>query len=446
VSVATSIVNRSCDTTDATLLSELLDADGAVVAKAEEHRPLATGEKVVVTQKLPLAKAILWSLERPYLYKVRSTVLIGGKAVDRVTTNFGVRHIRFDADRGFFLNGKPVKLKGTSNHQDHAGVGVALPDRLIVWRIEKLKEMGCNAYRCSHNPVAPELLDACDRLGMLVMDENRHLGDTYAGKAPANTAATDLSALSAMILRDRNHPSVILWSICNEEDIQGTADGGRIALAMKKRINELDGSRPVTAAMNGGHGTAKGFSSVLDVEGFNYFVDQYVPYHKSHPKLPIFASETSSALATRGIYANDKQKGYMSAYDVNAPEWGLCAEKAWRPVADNPFVAGCFVWTGFDYKGEPTPYAWPCINSHFGILDTCGFPKDTFYYYQSWWSDRPVLHIFPHWNWPGKEGQQIDVWCFSTQRPPGVESEVSARHAAGKGDIRKRFTRRCGDA
>ena len=185
---------------------------------------------------------------------------------------------------------------------------------------------------------------------------------------------------------------------------------------MKKRINELDGSRPVTAAMNGGHGTAKGFSSVLDVEGFNYFVDQYVPYHKSHPKLPIFASETSSALATRGNYANDKQKGYMSAYDVNAPEWGLCAEKAWRPVADNPFVAGCFVWTGFDYKGEPTPYAWPCINSHFGILDTCGFPKDTFYYYQSWWSDRPVLHIFPHWNWPGKEGQQIDVWCFSNCR------------------------------
>jgi beta-galactosidase len=273
--------------------------------------------------------------------------------------------------------------------------------------------MGSNAYRCSHNPVASELLDACDKLGMLVMDENRHLGDTYSGKTPRGTPATQLTDLSAMVRRDRNHPSIIMWSICNEEGLQGTPDGGRIARAMKARVDELDGTRPVTAAMNGGHGDPGGFTGILDMEGYNYNPGGYTWFHEHFPQIPLFGSETGSTVSTRGIYENDPKRGYVSAYDVNFPGWAQTAEAAWQPIADRPYVAGGFVWTGFDYKGEPTPYGWPCINSHFGILDECGFPKDNFWYYLSVWGDKPMVHILPHWNWAGKEGQPISVWCYS---------------------------------
>ncbi|HEV2968525.1 MAG TPA: glycoside hydrolase family 2 TIM barrel-domain containing protein, partial [Pirellulales bacterium] len=385
VTVATTLVNESGDTAKVTLRSEILDAEGKVVASAENPEQLPTDRKPETRHKLPVAKANLWSLGKPYLYSLRSTLSKDGKVADQVTTPFGIRTIRFDADKGFFLNGKPVKLKGTCNHQDFAGVGIAVPDSILEWRIQKLKEMGSNAYRCSHNPVAAELLDACDRLGMLVMDETRHLGDTYSGKSPPSTPYSNLSDLSEMVLRDRNHPSIIMWSICNEEGIQGSAAGAKIAKAMKDRVNSLDGTRPVSAAMNGGHG-GSGLTTVLDLEGYNYSPRDYAGFHKKYPQKPMYGSETASAVSTRGIYANDKAKGYVSAYDVNAPPWALPAEKAWRPIAENDYMAGCFVWTGFDYRGEPTPYGWPCINSHFGIMDMCGFPKDSYYYYQAWWS------------------------------------------------------------
>lgn len=411
LSVATTLANDSDQAADVTLRSEVLDAAGRVVAEVHEAQSVAAHGKADRKQMLALAGAHLWSLEKPYLYRLRTSLQLAGKNVDEVTTPFGVRTLRFDPDQGFLLNNRPVKLKGTCNHQDFAGVGIALPDRILAWRIERLKAMGSNAYRCSHNPVASELLDACDRLGMLVMDENRHLGDTSAAKSSPTTPFSDLSELTDMVLRDRNHPSILLWSLCNEEGMQGSAAGARIARAMKERVNALDGTRPVTAAQNFVHG--RGISTVVDVEGFNYEPQAYARYHKAHPQKPLVASETASAVGTRGIYVTDAKKGYLSAYDVNAPPWGQTAEHAWRPVAEDPFMAGCFVWTGFDYKGEPTPYAWPCINSHFGILDICGFPKDAYYYYRAWWSAEPVLHLFPHWNWPGKEGQEIDVWCYS---------------------------------
>jgi beta-galactosidase len=349
-----------------------------------------------------VSNPLLWSLEQPHLHQLVMTIEAGGAVVDRYETPFGIRTIRFDTDQGFFLNGKPVKIKGTCNHQDHAGVGSALPDRIQYYRIEKLKEMGVNGYRTSHNPPTPELLDACDRLGMLVMDETRTM----------SSSPEALANLEAMIRRDRNHPSVIIWSLGNEEPEQGTERGARIVRAMKRLARRLDPSRPVTAAMDDAWG--QGISAVVDVQGFNYKHGAEIDeFHRRFPKQPTIGSETGSTVSTRGIYANDKEQGYVSAYDVSYPEWAATAETWWKIYAARPFLAGGFCWTGFDYRGEPTPYEWPCINSHFGIMDTCGFPKDNYYYYQAWWSEKLVLHLFPHWNWPGKEGEEIEVWCHT---------------------------------
>jgi beta-galactosidase len=384
-----------------------------------------------------LPQADLWSPEHPAIYKVRSSIVVAGlsKAVstfnpatkstfrpykvwnsDQVTTTFGIRTTRWDKDQGFFLNGKPIKIKGTCNHLDHAGVGIAVPDSLQVWRLEQLKKIGCNAVRCSHNPPSIEFLDACDRLGILVMDETRHLGDTEMAKSSNNTKADDLSEFKAMLKRDRNHPSIILWSLANEEGIAGNADGRRIYAAMKKVTYELDGTRPVSAAMNSGYDSKVGFAGINDVIGINYSIGAYDRVHREFPDKPMMGSETASTVSTRGEYVNDPAKGYVSAYDVNYPGWAMTAEGAWKPLAERAFMAGGFVWTGFDYKGEPTPYGWPCINSHFGILDMCGFPKDNAWYYKSWWGDKPVAHILPHWNHPGEEGKAINVWVHSNAK------------------------------
>jgi beta-galactosidase len=390
-----------------TVLTDVLDPSGRSVAKARTPLILSA-EQSGFGLEVTVPKPRLWSLETPNLYRLVTTVERNGRTIDRTETSFGIRTIRFDREKGFFLNGKHVLLKGTCNHQDHAGVGTAIPDRLQEWRIKKLKEMGSNAYRCSHNPPAPEVLEACDRLGMLVMDETRHLGDTTLSKSPAGTPATELTEFRELLRRDRNHPSVILWSVANEEPIIGTPDGARIVRAMKAAVQELDPTRPVTGALN--FGWESGAGPLLDVMGFNYNVSAYDRIYKLYPNMPMHGSETASTVSTRGIYANDEARGYVSAYDVNHPGWGATAEEAWKAIANRPWMAGAFVWTGFDYKGEPTPYSWPCINSHFGILDIAGFPKDNFFYYQAWWSEKPVLHLLPHWNWPGREGQPIRVW------------------------------------
>jgi beta-galactosidase len=407
VVVKTALANDSATPVEAAVLSEVLDPAGKVVGQAQASQRLEAKTRAdAPEQRIELVKAALWSLEKPSLYQLRSTVSVAGKVVDQSTVTFGVRQLRYDADHGFFLNGKAVKLKGVCCHQDHAGVGVAIPDRLQTWRLERLKEMGCNAYRTSHNPPTPELLDACDRLGILVMDENRHLGDTYCGKTPFGTTAAKLDDLSDHVQRDRNHPSVIMWSLCNEESLEGSPDGGAMAKAMKTCIDRIDGSRPITAGMNFAWAAEGGITYSIDLQGFNYFPDKYQWFHALRPQQPIVATETASQVGTRGIYAEDKAQGYVSSYST-------IAEKAWQPQAEMEFVMGGFVWTGFDYKGEPSPSEWPCVNSHYGIMDICGFPKDIYYYYQSWWTNQPVLHIMPHWNWPGKEGQEIAVWVYS---------------------------------
>ena len=402
VRVVTEIKNDSDAAVSCRLTTVVRDPNGKAVAsspaKVANLSPWSSGE---VRQEIMVRDAALWSLDAPNLYTLATTIDANGSPTDQVETTFGIRTIRFDANEGFFLNGARVEIKGTCNHHDHAGVGAALPDRLQSYRVEQLKAMGTNAYRTSHNPPTPEMLDACDRLGMLVLDETRMFGSSEEA----------MSQLERMVRRDRNHPSVIAWSIANEEPSQGSPRGAQIGAVMARLVRRLDPSRPVTAAMDQGWG--EGISKVIDIQGFNYRATQTDAFHASHPTMPVWGTETASTVSTRGIYANDEKKGYVSAYDVNAPWWASTAEAWWTIFAARRWIAGGFIWTGFDYRGEPTPYAWPCISSHFGVLDTCGFPKDNFYYYQAWWTDKPVLHLFPHWNWAGQEGKDIEVWCHS---------------------------------
>jgi beta-galactosidase len=400
----TDVDNESDATRLCRVVSRILNPAGNVVATLPYALvPIAARSRQVFEQRVDVPSPALWSIEQPNLYRLETTVESATVlALDTYTTPFGIRSVRFDANNGFFLNEKPVKIKGTCNHQDHAGVGAALPDRIQSYRIERLKDMGSNAYRTSHNPPTPELVDACDRLGMIMMCETRLMDSTPEA----------LSQLERMIRCHRNHPSIVIWSLGNEEPEQGTERGARIETAMKRLVYSLDDSRPVTQAMNNGYG-GKGASNVVDVQGFNYNEPRIDQFHKDYPNLPIVGSETASTVSTRGIYANDKDKGYVQAYDTEKPSWASTAEVWWKFYDARPFLAGGFAWTGFDYRGEPTPYGWPCINSHFGIMDMCGFPKDNFYYYQAWWGSKPVLHLFPHWNWPGKEGREVEVWVHS---------------------------------
>ncbi|MCL5004957.1 MAG: DUF4982 domain-containing protein [Acidobacteria bacterium] len=408
VAISTEVSNAQDHRAECQVVSTVLDADGKVVTTVRSAMGSIPGwRRREIKQKAQVSNPRLWSIETPHMYRLVTTLEADGTTVDRYETPFGIRTIRFDPDKGFFLNGKSVKVKGTCNHQDHAGVGIALPDRLQYYRIAKLKEMSSNGLRTSHNAPTPELMDACDRLGMLVMDETRMFSSSPEG----------LSQLSRLVRRDRNHPSVILWSTGNEEPEQGTERGARVCASMKRLIKRLDPTRPITQAMSGGWG--KGISAVVDVQGFNYHANQEYNYmiddfHREFPTKPCIGSEDGSTVSTRGIYSNDKVKGYVWSYDLSIRDhWPTPAEGWWPTYDDRAFLSGAFVWTGFDYRGEPTPYGWPCISSQFGIMDTCGFPKDNFYYFKSWWGDKPVLHLFPHWNWPGKEGQEIDVWCYS---------------------------------
>lgn len=401
VTLETRVANASDDARRLELRSTLYDAADKPVADARISFEVAARAETTINQSAAIPSPHLWSLDDPHLYTVRTEIRDKDHLVDVAVTRFGLRDIRFDAKEGFFLNGQWLKIRGANNHQDHAGVGVAIPDALQTWRVRQLKDMGANTWRCAHNPPTPELLDACDRLGMLVVDETRLMTSTPEG----------LSQLQDMIRRDRNHPSIILWSIGNEETSQqGTARGLKIALDMRRAVKALDPTRPVTAAMN--HYQGYGITPALDVMGFNYHEADIEPFRKLYPDMPIVGTETASAVSTRGEYVRDEAKGYVRSYDLDAPSYALTAEAWWTLYNSKPYLSGGLVWTGFDYRGEPTPFnRWPEISSHFGILDTCGFPKDIYYYYRSWWQNEPVLHLFPHWNW--EKGQSIPVWVYA---------------------------------
>jgi len=401
VNIETTIENQNFSTANCAVYSYITDRDGKVIAQTKEQPlTLLVNSKGTIKQKVTVNNPMLWSLDDPYLYRVVSVVKSGNKIVDVVKDRFGIKTLRFDATEGFFLNGKHVKIYGTNNHQDHAGVGSALPDYLQYYRIRLLKNMGVNAYRTSHNPPTPELLDACDSLGMLVLDENRLL----------NSSDENMSQFERMIFRDRNHASVFMWSLGNEEGwIHTNRNGKRIAQTLLAKQKELDPSRVSTYAADVAN-VFPGVNEVVPVRGFNYRQFGVADYHRDHPTQPIVGTEMGSTVTTRGQYERDSIRGYLPDQDITAPWWASTAETWWKLAADNPYWMGGFVWTGFDYRGEPTPFRWPNINSHFGIMDMCGFPKNIYYYYQSWWTDKDVLHISPHWNWRDKRGKPIDVW------------------------------------
>jgi beta-galactosidase len=405
LTLGTLVQNEGKQAENAKVKWQIVDAEGKTVATAESaQQSIGVDGAASFTATAKLANPALWSVDAPNLYSAIVTVEAGGKARDAERVSFGVRTAVFDADKGFFLNGKSLKIQGTCNHQDHAGVGAALPDRLQWFRLGVLREMGCNAVRTSHNMPTPEWVEGCDRMGMMMMCETRQMSSSPEG----------LAQLEAMVKRYRNSPSIVLWSIGNEEwhlqDVMAE-QGAKIATTMVRRVHELDPTRVVSAAVNGSN--EKGVSEAFDIIGFNYNLSFPDGYHKKNPKRPIYGSETASAISTRGVYATDPLRNTLSAYDTNQPGWGETAEEWWKFYATREWEAGGFAWTGFDYRGEPTPYGWPSINSQFGIIDMCGFPKDTFFYYKAWWGKDPVLHLFPHWNFEGREGDTIPVWVHS---------------------------------
>ena len=404
LALATIVCNQGKHLTSAKVTWKILDARGATVATAESpEQSIPVDGSAPCTATATLASPALWSIDEPNLYSAIVTVESDGQPRDAERISFGIRTVLFDADKGFFLNGKSLKIQGTCNHQDHAGVGAALPDRLQVYRLGVLRAMGCNAVRTSHNMPTPEWVEACDRMGVMMMCETRQMSSSLEG----------LDQLELMVKRYRNSPSIIIWSVGNEEFILQdpmAEQGAKIAASMVQRCHELDPTRVVSAAVNGGN--EKGVSDAFDIIGFNYNLKLPDAFHKKFPKRALYGSETSSAISTRGEYSTDPIRNTVNSYDGVVP-WGETPEEWWTFYGTRDWEAGGFAWTGFDYRGEPTPYGWPSINSQFGIVDMCGFPKDYFYYYRAWWGKEPSLHLFPHWNWHGREGDEIPVWVYS---------------------------------
>lgn len=427
----------------------LIDPRGKIVGKSK-------GQKSAIT----IAKPMLWSCEQPNIYKVRTIVKVGGKVVDTYETTTGFRSFKFDAKTGFWLNGKNMKINGVCEHHDLGCLGAALNEDALHRKLTKLKAMGVNSIRTSHNPPAPELLNMCDTMGLIVMDESF---DMWRRKKTQNDYARFFDEwherdLSDLILRDRNHPSILMWSIGNEvleqwssaeadtltleqanlilnagHDASTLAKDGELSVQslltqhLAEIVKRYDTSRPITAGCNepdpGNHLFKSG---ALDIIGFNYHHQWVKDVPKNFPGKPFIFSESVSALQTRGNYMMPSDSvfkapkewwlpytdpSYMcSSYDNMHASWSSTHEETWDVVKHNDFVGGQYIWTGFDYIGEPTPYGFPARSSYFGIIDLAGFPKDTYYMYKSEWTPKPMLHLFPHWNWiPGEE---IDMWCY----------------------------------
>ncbi|TWI99427.1 beta-galactosidase [Mucilaginibacter frigoritolerans] len=386
---------------------------------------------VIAKQVFTVENPVLWSVERPYLYRVITKVLVNSKIVDEYTTPLGIRYFNFDADKGFSLNGKPLKILGVCDHHDLGSLGAAVNTRALERQLQILKAMGCNGIRTSHNPPAPELLDLCDKMGFIVMDEAFDCWEWEKVKYDYHLYFKEWHKrdLEDQILRDRNHPSVIIWSIGNEIPQQGDSTALRIAPELAGIVHSLDTTRPITTANDRPDTSNKIIKSgAIDLVGYNYHEFDYAKFHARYPGKKFIATETTSGLETRGHYdmpsdsirvwpsrydkpfTDGNKDNSVSAYDNVRPAWGSTHEATWKVMKKYDFLSGMFIWTGFDYLGEPTPYSWPSRSSYFGIVDLAGFPKDIYYMYQSEWTNTPVLHILPHWNWtPGKT---VDVWAF----------------------------------
>lgn len=459
VDVDVTIENDSSDPTEISVWSTIVDANRKGVSQMADHL-IATSGTNTIQQHVYMTDPHLWSTDDPYMYTMITEIRLDGKTIDTYTTPFGIRTIEFRADSGFWLNGNHVRINGVCNHHDLGCLGAATNRRAIERQLQILKEMGCNGIRCSHNPPSPILLDLCDRMGFLVMDEafdmwRRRKTDRDYARFFDDWYERDLTDL---VVRDRNHPSIVLWSIGNEV-LEQWSDAKADTLSLEQAnlilnmghsadqlaqegemsvnslitarlagiIKELDPTRPVTAGCNepspGNHLFRSG---AIDVIGYNYHNQNVPSVPRLFPGKPFIITESVSALMTRGFYEMPSEqmmtrpvrwdRPYFnptfscSAYDNVATPWGSHHEENLIFLNSQPFVAGQYIWTGFDYIGEPTPYGWPARSSYFGIVDLAGFPKDIYYLYQSEWTDTPVLHLFPHWNW--EPGQQIDMWCY----------------------------------
>ncbi|MEM6550622.1 MAG: beta-galactosidase GalA [Planctomycetota bacterium] len=435
VVVDTTVKNDAFDAVRCTVRAEVLNGDAVVLSLEGGLEVDAFGE-AVSTLTGRLDKPRLWSCDDPHRYTLRTTVLRAGEVVDQTETPFGVRSFRFDADTGFYLNGESVKLKGVCQHQDHAGVGVAIPEAVERYRVDVMKAMGVNAIRTSHNPPSPQLLELCDELGVLVMDEVRMPG----------TSEEALGQLEDLILRDRNHACVFLWSVGNEEaKLQPFAVGIRVFRRMQHRCHQLDPTRKVTYAMNAGWDRVSVFHDEqgfrFDVFGGNYVcykgyeVDgrMYDAFHERFPDWPMLGSETGGSASTRGLYLphqdsaplspgethlkpwmrEPKRETFVSAYGETCTPWGYSVEQTWIDCLERPFMCGTFLWTGMDYRGEIYPADWPNVVTCYGLTDLCGFGKDAYHYYRVHWNEEPGMHLFPHWSWSGHDGEVIDVWCYA---------------------------------
>jgi beta-galactosidase len=450
VRVRTRAANQLDAPHDVVLRTRILDRENHELAQAGTRHELPAAGEQTFDQSLTLPTPHRWSLTDPYLYTVVSEVIDGGGVVDAYRTPLGIRSIQFTRDRGLLLNGRHVPVQGVCNHHDQGYLGAAAYDRAIQRQLEILKQMGGNAVRTSHNPPAPKLLELCDRLGLLVMDEafdewQKNKTQYGYGRFFPQWSDTDLRS---MLRRDRNHPCVVLWSIGNEIPEQGDArEGRRQARRLADICHEEDPTRPVTSACNNSTGAVRsGYADALDVLGINYSINQYDTWKGQRP---LIGSETSSTVSTRGEYnlvLNDgrvviepRRNTQCTAYDIYRPSWAILAELQLKLIKDCPWMTGEFVWTGSDYIGEPTPFPWPAATSYFGIVDLCGFPKDRFYLYQSQWTDKPLVHILPHWNWAGWEGKAIPVWCYSNAQTVELflNGKSLGRQTMGEGQLQK---------
>lgn len=470
----TTLENAGGQATQVVLRSCLLDANGHEVTREESKTEVPADGEATLDQTLRVPDPQLWDIDSPYLYTLVTEVEHDGRLVDRYDTPVGIRSFRFDADNGFFLNGRSTKINGVCLHHDMGCLGAAVNTRAIERQLELLKAMGCNAIRCSHNPPAPELLDLCDRMGFLVMDE---AFDMWRKKKTAHDYARYFNEwherdLADFIRRDRNHPSIVMWSIGNEV-LEQWSDAGADTLSLAEAnlilnfghsadqlakegetsvnslltrkladlVRGLDTTRPITAGCNEPNPANHLFrSGALDLIGFNYHNVNIPDVPKNFPGKPFIITESNSALMTRGYYRMPSDRMFIwperwdkpfedpsfacSSYENCHVPWGNTHEETLLLMRRNPFISGQFVWTGFDYIGEPTPYGWPARSSYFGIIDLAGFPKDVYYLYQSEWTNRQVLHLFPHWNW--SEGQEVDLWCYYNQADE-VELFVNGR-------------------
>ena len=408
----TTVENSEYEEKSFRLKSYILDEHDNIVGKDETEFSVAGGSSVTVKQSILSYSPLLWDIDAPNLYRMVSELYEGETLVDRQINNFGFRTISIDADKGFFLNGRHVPLYGTCNHQDHAGVGVAVPDSVNEYRIKLLKEMGSNAYRCAHGNPNPEILDYCDKYGLLVMDENRNF----------NSSPDGIKQVQDMVMRDRNHPSVVMYSLFNEEPLQGTPTGRKLAERLQCEVKT-------------GVTTEGGACDILDMTGFNYITHTYDDFREKYPNMPMIGSENDSAFQTRGVYKTDHSKNIIDCYDSEAAAWGNTYRDGFKQIDTRPHIMGLFIWTGFDYRGEPTPFEWPSISTQFGIMDTCGFKKDAFYLNKAFFTDEPMIHILPHWNW--SEGEEVRVMTHTncTEAELFLNGKSLGRKAVDKYDM-----------